>query len=98
MFKHSGYQAAMNSPEKQDSCEHILDMEKMVDVNPSNNSNGWISVKDGLPEYDVEVLTFETGNYKVNAVSKYTQWWWDSNEGFERNPTHWQPLPKPPEE
>ena len=28
----AGYQAAMNSPEKQDSCEHILDMEKMVDV------------------------------------------------------------------
>jgi hypothetical protein len=58
----------------------------------------WISVKDRLPEYDVEVLTFETGNYKVNAVSKYTQWWWDSDEGFERNPTHWQPLPKPPED
>jgi hypothetical protein len=58
----------------------------------------WISVKERLPEYDVEVLTFETGNYKVNAVSEYTQWWWDSNEGFKRNPTHWQPLPKPPEE
>lgn len=28
----AGYQAAMNSPEKQDSCEHILDMEKMVDA------------------------------------------------------------------
>jgi hypothetical protein len=91
----AGYQAAMNSPEKQDTCEYILDMEKMVDVNPSS---GWISVKERLPEYDVEVLTFETGNYKVNAVSEYTQWWWDSNEGFERNPTHWMPLPKPPEE
>jgi hypothetical protein len=56
----------------------------------------WISVKERLPEYDVEVLTFETGNYKVNAVSEYTQWWWDSNEGFERNPTHWMPLPKVP--
>ena len=28
----AGYQAAINSPEKPDSCEHILDMEKMVDV------------------------------------------------------------------
>ena len=28
----AGYQAAMNSPEKPDTCEHILDMEKMVDV------------------------------------------------------------------
>ena len=33
----------MNSPEKQDTCEHILDMEKMVDV---NSSSGWISVKE----------------------------------------------------
>jgi hypothetical protein len=42
----------MNSPEKQDSCEHILDMEKMVDVNSSNNSNGWISVKERLPNLE----------------------------------------------
>ena len=28
----AGYEAAMNSPEKPDTCEHILDMEKMVDV------------------------------------------------------------------
>lgn len=48
----TGYQAAkdeMNSLEKPDSCEHILDMAKMVDVNSSNNSNGWISVKDKNP-------------------------------------------------
>ena len=28
----AGYQAAINSQEKPDSCEHILDMEKMVDA------------------------------------------------------------------
>jgi hypothetical protein len=43
----AGYKAAMNFPEKPDTCEHILDMEKMVDV---NSSSGWISVKDRLPE------------------------------------------------
>lgn len=48
----AGYQAAMNSPEKPDTCEHILDMEKMVDVNSSNNSNGWISVKERLPDLE----------------------------------------------
>ena len=74
--------------------DRLADADKVM--NSSNNSNGWISVKERLPEYDVEVLTFETGNYKVNAVSEYTQWWWDSNEGFERNPTHWMPLPKVP--
>ena len=36
----AGYQAAMNSPEKQDSCEHILDMEKMVDVDKVKAKNG----------------------------------------------------------
>ena len=30
-----------------DTCEHILDMEQMVDV---TSSSGWISVKDRLPE------------------------------------------------
>jgi hypothetical protein len=35
----AGYQAAMNSPEKQDTCEHILDMEKMVDADKGINGN-----------------------------------------------------------
>jgi hypothetical protein len=49
----AGYQAAKD----EDSCEHILDMEKMVDVNSSNNSNGWISVKNRLPEDGTGWLT-----------------------------------------
>jgi hypothetical protein len=61
-------------------------------------SSQWISVKERLPEYDVDVLTIEDGEMEVNAVSEYTQWWWSSDEGFERNPTHWQPLPEPPKE
>jgi Protein of unknown function (DUF551) len=47
-----------------DTCEHIFDMSKMVDVsssetlnNSSNNSNGWISVKDRLPEDGTGWLT-----------------------------------------
>ena len=32
----AGYQAAMNSLKKPDSCEHILDMEKMVDLTSTN--------------------------------------------------------------
>ena len=36
----AGYQAAVNSPEKLDSS------------NSSNNSNGWISVKDRLPNLE----------------------------------------------
>lgn len=35
----AGVSKVMNSPEKQDSCEHILDMNKMVDVSSSKTSN-----------------------------------------------------------
>ena len=58
----AGYQAAKDQladADKviaEDSCEHILDMEKMVDVKSSNNSNGWISVKERLPELNYEVI------------------------------------------
>lgn len=107
----AGYQAAkdqladadkvMNSPEKQDSCEHILDMEKMVDVNSSNNLNGWISVKDRLPEVD-QVILIWTKSDKIHMVRIYKneKSWSNScgccggNEDF----TQWMPLPKPPED
>ena len=103
----AGYQAAMNSPEKPDTCEHILDMKKMVDV---NSSSGWISVKERLPEEDVAVLTYGQvlnnppevigvrRRYNGDQEWKHT---WESEDGFiyrEDDVTHWMPLPKPPEE
>ena len=90
----AGYQAAKNSPEKPDTCEHILDMEKMVDV---NSSGGWISVKDRLPEDDRQVLVVLNGErYKDVYVS------WHNGEDFGW-PTigyvsHWMELPAPPKE
>ena len=48
-----GYEAGMNSSKKSDSCEHILDMEKMIDV---NSSSGWVSVKEQNPEARKMVL------------------------------------------
>lgn len=87
---YAGYQAAVNSPEKPDSCEHILDMEKMVDVNPSS---GWISVKDRLPEDGVEVLVVSDGETGAS--------WHEAGEfgwAIGGTVTHWAPLPKPPEE
>lgn len=83
----AGYQAAQ---------DQLADTSKVI--NSSKKLESWISVKDRLPEHSVNVLTFEAGIYKVNAVSNYSQWWWDSDEGFERNPSHWQPLPEPPKE
>jgi len=59
----------------------------------------WISVKDRLPEHFEDVLTFEDGEcYRVNSISELTKYWWDSDEGFERNPSYWMPLPAPPKE
>ena len=88
----AGYQAAKesNSPEKPDGC------------NSSNNSNGWISVKDRLPEEDVDVAI---GWFSKTASNK-TFWTVDAAQltnkvfsGWRVYPeaTHWMPLPKPPE-
>lgn len=115
----AGYQAAMNSPEKQDSCEHILDMEKLVDVNCSINSNGWISVKDKNPLAKTMVLvchkTFgvQIGFIDDNHARPCRNRWIVYVREFEEDArnhipktgkyehieiTHWQPLPKLPEE
>jgi len=99
----AGYQAAMNSPEKPDSCEHILDMEKMVDVNPSS---GWISVKDRLPPPETEVLWWNKTAHQAGVSSwEYKShcndtmiYWGDAGNVSIKNFTHWMPLPKPPEE
>ena len=91
----------MNFPENPDDCDHILDMEKMVDVNSSNNSNGWISVKDRLPEWDDEAMSvLISGNswhdYDVAYFGPTT--WHDKYDDVVEGVTHWMPLPKPPEE
>lgn len=89
----------------ENTCEHILYMEKMVDVNSSNNSNGWISVKERLPALYVAVLAsiVETvGDRKINdmEVVTYRSGVWLSVSTYypEEAVTHWMPLPKPPEE
>jgi hypothetical protein len=109
----AGYKAAMNSPEKPDTCEHILDMEKMVDVNSSNNSNGWISVKDRLPEipendYSNSVLLLRADRFIVIArIEKCVRFVRPLQKAFivetdNGDPieefTHWMPLPAAPKE
>ncbi|MFO0003840.1 MAG: DUF551 domain-containing protein [bacterium] len=85
-----------------DSCEHILDMEKMVDV------NGWISVKDGRPEPEKVVLAYNPTMFGVTtAVRSVVNHWlltqpaFGTTLGINGKPpvvTHWQPLPEPPKE
>lgn len=84
----AGYQAAK---------DQFADADKVM--NSPEKLDSWISVKERLPEHFEDVLTFEDGEcYRVNSISELTKYWWDSDEGFERNPSHWMPLPKPPED
>ena len=83
---------------------------KKAKGNSSNNSDGWISVKDRLPEEGLEVLIFGKvlrdipkilgvrARFNGDQEWKYT---WES-EGIhiytQDDVTHWMPLPKPPED
>ena len=78
-----------------DTCEHILDMSKMLDVNV------WISVKARLPEHkEIEVLVLISGDgwhdYDVayHALGK----WYDKYDDIVEGVTYWQPLPERPKE
>lgn len=94
----------------EDTCEHILYMEKMVDVNPSS---GWISVKDRLPEEGEIVMTScEQGKMfllrKVSEEFLGATLLWKYCCGYDKDLadgesycyeiTHWMPLPEAPEE
>ena len=74
--------------------------------NTDNALNGWISVEERLPEKEVPVLAI-----KDDRVWYCERWWrsgcWHSLTEDARDkygefwvvaPTHWMPLPEPPEE
>ena len=60
--------------------------------------NGWISVKDRLPEDDKEVLAYDSEHKEIVIAlydSEYEEW--DYGDWYEGAITHWQPLPELPE-
>ena len=66
----------------------------------------WISVTDRLPETGVDVLVKFPHNMAVASID-IGEWVVNSGDGWctdinlaggEKNPTHWMPLPQPPEE
>ena len=82
-----------------DTCEHILDMSKMVDV------NGWISVKDRMPELWNDYLAFGYGptipaSCFVAVYDPKSNKWYDMHTDWDWSDviTHWQELPEPPKE
>jgi hypothetical protein len=75
------------------TTEHLLGAD-----NSSNNSNGWISVKDRLPEVGERVLIYVPAtdgdcDHWIADFQMQGKW-----QMFGYNATHWMPLPKPPEE
>jgi hypothetical protein len=64
-------------------------------------TDDWIKCSDRLPEPGQTVLTCgraKNGGYLAYEVSAWDSggWGWDPGEYVE--PTHWMPLPSPPEE
>jgi hypothetical protein len=88
----------------------FADTRKVMDS--SNNSNGWISVKDRLPEvgergYSDDVLMLSEHGMEVTHIEKVKRIvkWRGLEEVIETNNgtpiedfTHWMPLPQPPKE
>lgn len=66
----------------------------------------WIPVTEGLPGTGVDVLVKFPQNMAVASIDN-GEWVVNSGDGWctdinlaggEKNPTHWMPLPQPPEE
>lgn len=65
--------------------------------------NLWISVKDGLPEEGVEVISFSPSDYKPlrfdYIVKAFDETFWACRSLSEHNRhtvTHWRPRPPEP--
>ena len=69
----------------------------------------WISVEERLPEFDIDVLVFATGDFgSVITITSYSdhlhgfniKGWVSPWQYFHKNYTitHWMPIPQPPEE
>ena len=67
--------------------------------------SNWISVKDGLPEKNMDVLIYR-GVHIGNLINVYTYLGnneWEDEYGYwsrtdDEGITHWMPLPEPPGE
>jgi len=81
--------AYLEALEDTDSWDHILDATKMVDV------NGWISVKDRLPDFEVLCVWVDVRRIAVDGLGARGV---GDCEPWEEDYTHWMPLPEPPKE
>jgi Protein of unknown function (DUF551) len=59
----------------------------------------WIKCSDRLPEHDDFVLFWDNGFYIgwLKRTDRNSKFVWLDEEWTHHNPTHWMPLPSPPE-
>lgn len=99
----SGYLGAdvSNTDDLRTICERRIaykkERDKVGESQPLPVGNGWISVKDRLPEESGPYLVYVIGHKRGNLGSFYAnpkpRWSWRDDLV-----THWMPLPSPPAE
>ena len=99
---------SINHPEYliKDDALHVIDSIPAADVveqeQESKPLNGWISVKDRLPDYFTSVLVWCPGNKCIYAAYRNArQEWYTFDDTIAGHVvvnmvTHWMPLPNPP--
>ena len=86
------------------NCTEDLLSDALALLKEQETFDGWISVKDRLPEDETEVIIFvqhKIGWYRV--FGWHDEYGWHSSaeefgDGESDFVTHWMPLPEPPEE
>ena len=72
------------------------------EINSSNNSNRWISVKERLPETNELCIVNTEWHGVVFATYGNESWIFDEGQRWSEKPlsyaSHWMPLPEPPKE
>ena len=66
-------------------------------MNSSNNLNGWISVKDRLPEVEEYVVILWNDMPQISYLTVWEHFAIGAG-GITPEPSHWMPLPPPPTE
>lgn len=65
----------------------------------TDNNEGWISVKDRLPEMGHFILFFSWRGVRIGSFWPHDRTYKITDTGFElpdKEVTHWMPLPSPP--